>query len=74
MGVNDVMQYHIYWTPQTELLELQGANIRFDRMNQVFYENQWLPSGQVVARWASKRDYIASNKLADLPYLIQGET
>lgn len=46
MGVNDVMQYHIYWTPQTELLELQGANIRFDRMNQVFYENQWLPSGE----------------------------
>jgi accessory secretory protein Asp3 len=67
------MQYQIYWTPETELLELQGAIVDFKAIDQVYYENKWLPSGQVVARWSSKRRYEVTQKLADLPILARGQ-
>ena len=30
------MQYQIYWTPQTHLLELQGATVDFRALDTVF--------------------------------------
>ena len=39
------MQYQIYWTPQTQLFELQGATIDFRALNDVYYEHYFLPSG-----------------------------
>lgn len=66
------MQYQVYWTPQTQLLELQGAKVEFLALNNVYYENYFLPSGQVIARWHSQHAS-QSQRIADLPQLRQGE-
>lgn len=68
------MQYQIYWTPQTQLLELQGATVDFRALDQVFYEHHFLPSGQAIVTWQSKHHYTHQQKLSDLPQLTPGET
>jgi accessory secretory protein Asp3 len=68
------MQYHIYWLPQSRLLELQGAKVEFRALNNVYYENKFLPSGQVVAKWSSKNNYSRTKQLADLPILKREQT
>lgn len=68
------MQYQIYWTPQTHLLELQGATVDFRALDTVFYEHYFLPSGQAVVTWHSKQAYDKQQQLADLPQLVPGET
>lgn len=51
------MQYQIYWTPQTQLFELQGATIDFRSLNDVYYEHYFLPSGRVIATWRSNHHF-----------------
>ena len=70
------MQYQIYWTPNTELLGLQGATVDFRSLNEVYYENYFLPSGEVVARWHSTYNRMSGQPVvkADLPQLSHGET
>lgn len=68
------MQYQIYWTPQTQLLELQGATVDFRAVDAVFYEHYFLPSGQAIAVWHSKHHYTQQQKISDLPQLTPGKT
>ncbi|MGO0155575.1 accessory Sec system protein Asp3 [Leuconostoc mesenteroides] len=70
------MQYQIYWTPNTELLGLQGATVDFRSLNEVYYENYFLPSGEVVTRWHSAYNVMNGHPVAkaDLPQLSHDET
>lgn len=68
------MQYKIYWTPQTQLLELQGATIDFRAVDNVYYEHYFLPSGRAIATWRSNRYYQREKMVSDLPQLLRGAT
>ncbi|CBL92545.1 hypothetical protein GCM10025878_01320 [Leuconostoc gasicomitatum] len=68
------MQYQIYWTPQTQLFELQGATIDFRALNDVYYEHYFLPSGRVIATWRSNQHFQREKKVSDLPQLLRGVT
>mgnify|MGYP003361832056 FL=1 len=68
------MQYQIYWTPQTQLFELQGATIDFRSLNDVYYEHYFLPSGRVIATWRSNHHFQREKKVSDLPQLLRGVT
>lgn len=68
------MQYKIYWTPQTQLRQLQGATVDFQALDQVTYEHFFLPSGQVIATWHSRHLYPGEKRISDLPQLLRGET
>lgn len=67
------MQYQVYWTPQTQLLELQGATVDFRARDDVYYENYFLPSGRTIVSWQSQHSS-QNQRLADLPQLLRGET
>ncbi|MDF7636743.1 accessory Sec system protein Asp3 [Leuconostocaceae bacterium ESL0958] len=68
------MRYQIYWQPQTKLHELQGAQVDFQAVDAVYYHNDFLPSGQVIATWTDKRNYFFDKALADLPHLRPGQS
>jgi len=68
------MQYKIYWTPQTQLCQLQGATVDFQALDHVTYEHYFLPSGQVIATWHSRHLYQGEKRISDLPQLLRGET
>ncbi|MDF7626933.1 accessory Sec system protein Asp3 [Lactobacillaceae bacterium L1_55_11] len=68
------MRYQIYWTANTELKELQGADLDFQALNAVNFKHQFLPSGRVVAVWHSQHNYMRDKAVADLPRLVQGRT
>ncbi|GMA69909.1 hypothetical protein GCM10025879_11550 [Leuconostoc litchii] len=70
------MQYQIYWTPNTQLVELQGATVDFQSLNNVYYEHHFLPSGEVIARWHSIYNKRANQRtiVADLPQLLHGQS
>ena len=68
------MQYHMYWTPQTQLHQLQGATVDFKSVNDVYYEHYFLPSGQIIATWHSQQYYVGEKRISDLPRLLKGQT
>ena len=68
------MQYQIYWTPQTQLFELQGATVDFRALDAVYYEHYFLPSGRVIATWHSNHHFQHEKKVSDLPKLLRGVT
>lgn len=65
------MQYHIYWTAQTQLLELQGATVNFQGIDHVYYENNFLPSGRPIAIWHSQHVFSTAHRISDLPPLMR---
>lgn len=68
------MRYQVYWTPETQLIELQGAVIDFKAYNEVEFQHQFLPSGQPIVGWYSQANYLNTKTMSDLPYLYPGET
>lgn len=68
------MQYQIYWTPQTQLDELQGAVLDFKKEDEVTYKNDFLPSGQRIVSWTDSDNYFQNKRIGQLPQLVAGKS
>lgn len=67
------MQFQIYWTPQSQLDELQGAVVDYVQEDKVIYRNDFLPSGQQIVSWVDSDNYFQNKRIGQLPELNAGQ-